>query len=369
MTATTLFGQTYPEDKDPYVNDYADLLNDAEETQLRQTLEQLWLDNGIDLVVVTIRQTADYGHEGPIEPFATGLFNAWGVGDAGQNDGILLLVSRNDRAVRFEVGSGYGNKLDQPLQNIVRSILRQFRQEKYADGIQGAVTSLLYIVDSPADLPDSTAIELEQGDSKNVIMRVMLFFWLPAAFLLMALNAGGIKRVYRILRRNNKRICPNDGSRMYRYIEETEDEVLNKGQQLEERLQSIDYDVWYCDQCEHITIESYKKSNQPYGACVKCGYLTADGDSEIITLPTKTLDGTRQITWTCRHCDHVEKVAQTIPAMKDDDEIIVKSQNVSSWGRGRSASGRLRNRKRPSRSRAKRRGGGKSRGGGASGHW
>jgi hypothetical protein len=42
-----------------------------------------------------------------IESFATNLFNAWGIGDAERNDGVLLLVARDDRLVRIELGAGY----------------------------------------------------------------------------------------------------------------------------------------------------------------------------------------------------------------------------------------------------------------------
>jgi len=70
-----------------------------------------------DIIVVTINSMAQHGGEGMrIETFATLLFDQWQIGHAklgGQdwNTGILLLVSRDDRKARIELGAGWGQLL------------------------------------------------------------------------------------------------------------------------------------------------------------------------------------------------------------------------------------------------------------------
>ena len=100
--------QTYPDYSEIYVNDFADLLTNEQESNIRADLNELRTETGIEFTVVTIETMGDYGYSGAIEPFATGLFNQWGVGDADRNDGVMMLVSRYDREMRIEVGSGYG---------------------------------------------------------------------------------------------------------------------------------------------------------------------------------------------------------------------------------------------------------------------
>ncbi|MEY8842814.1 YgcG family protein, partial [Cribrihabitans sp. XS_ASV171] len=100
-------GVDYPGYDEIYVNDYAGLLSSEAEARVRQDLKDLYARAGIEMTVLTIENMGAYGHQGAIEPFATGLFNAWGIGNAARNDGVLVLVARYDREMRIEIGSGY----------------------------------------------------------------------------------------------------------------------------------------------------------------------------------------------------------------------------------------------------------------------
>ncbi|MEM9787789.1 MAG: TPM domain-containing protein, partial [Pseudomonadota bacterium] len=264
----TAFAQTFPEDRDFFVNDYADLLNVQQETALRQTLEEFYQARDIEFTVLTINRMSDYGHVGAIEPFATDLFNVWGIGDAQRNDGLLLLVSRLDRELRIEVGAGYGDSLNGPMQRIInKQIVPYFRLDDYPAGIAAGVDEIIYQVAGryPGEYDYSwarhAATRVLRGFT-NVVS--LLGAWL---FLLIIPAIPFGLRGYKRWQRNHARKCPNDGSRMRRYLEETEDAVLTPGQQLEERLKSIDHDVWFCDTCDHITIESYPTKQKTYGAC------------------------------------------------------------------------------------------------------
>ncbi len=84
--------------------DYEDI-----NTKLRTLKEQ----TGIEAVVVIIKtfgmyKTGDY----TFEQFATDLFNSWAVGNAELDNGIMILVSVNDRKVRIEMGSGFKGQYD-----------------------------------------------------------------------------------------------------------------------------------------------------------------------------------------------------------------------------------------------------------------
>ena len=58
--------------------------------------------SGIQLVVATV-PTLD-GEE--IEPYANGLFRFWKLGEAKENNGVLLLVAPKEHKMRIEVGYG-----------------------------------------------------------------------------------------------------------------------------------------------------------------------------------------------------------------------------------------------------------------------
>jgi len=131
--------QNYPDHFEKYVNDYGTVLEPKQEDEIRDWLKTLDR-SGIEMTVLTIDTMKDYGHRGEIEPFATGLFNTWGIGDAAKNNGVLILVSRVDRQMRIELGAGYAKSFDAKMQGVIDTqMLPSFRDGDYAEGIRNGV--------------------------------------------------------------------------------------------------------------------------------------------------------------------------------------------------------------------------------------
>ena len=102
---TLLVAEPYPAPSNPYLTDIAGIVSQETEVRLFTLLEQLEKDTGVEATVVTIPNREAYQPAAPsLEAFATGLFNAWGIGDPQRNDGILLLVIPEDRETRLELG-------------------------------------------------------------------------------------------------------------------------------------------------------------------------------------------------------------------------------------------------------------------------
>ncbi|MCK0097238.1 TPM domain-containing protein [Yoonia sp. F2084L] len=337
LWVSAAFAQGFPEDLDFYVNDYADLLTDGQEQDLRAILDELYTERGIEFTVLTISRMSDYGHTGSIESFATDVFNAWGIGDAERNDGLLLLVSHLDRELRIEVGAGYGTTLNDPMGRVIDTkIVPNFRLDEYADGIRAGVEEVIYqVAGATPGTYDASPFQQWWISIKRFITNLGL--WLLAPFAaIVPFVVGFVRRI----RRNRLRICPTDGSRMRRYLEETEDDSLSPGQLMEERLESVDYDVWYCESCDHVTIEGYRAWFSRYGACRECKFRTVEGDSRVVQSATYSSTGLRETDYNCHHCQARYTVTTTIPR---------KKRSSSSGGSSR--------------------GGGRSSGGGASGSW
>jgi uncharacterized protein len=135
-----LMADPYPAYQDLFVNDYAEVLAPADESDLRAKLSALKAETGIEMTVLTIQTRADYDASPSIEAFATGLFNAWGVGDATRDDGLLVLVATVDREMRLELGAGYDTGYDVLAGDMVdRYFLPGFRDQDYAGGIRTGV--------------------------------------------------------------------------------------------------------------------------------------------------------------------------------------------------------------------------------------
>lgn len=151
--AASALGQgAYPSRDDTFVNDYAALLTTGDAAAVRTMLSDLQTARGIEAVVVTINSIGDYETgDTTIESFATGLFNAWGIGDATKNDGVLLLVAVKDRKVRIELGAGYGSGPSQEMQAVIdRYVLPKFRDSDYSGGIRlGTQAMIAKLTDQP----------------------------------------------------------------------------------------------------------------------------------------------------------------------------------------------------------------------------
>jgi len=98
--------QDFPSYTDLYVNDFAQVLTAAERTALRSVLAGLWRDPGAEITLATIDSLAARAPGLGVEAYAQGLFNAWTVGRAGQNEGILILLAPEEREVRIVLGAG-----------------------------------------------------------------------------------------------------------------------------------------------------------------------------------------------------------------------------------------------------------------------
>src|SRR5512146_295642 len=85
-----------------YVTDFARVIDPATHDRLEQYCAAVERATGAQIALVTVRSL-----EGePVEDVARVVFNDWGVGRQGQNDGIMWLLAIGDRRSRLEVGSG-----------------------------------------------------------------------------------------------------------------------------------------------------------------------------------------------------------------------------------------------------------------------
>ncbi len=323
--------QQYPDASEIYVNDFADILPANDEDRIRGKLRELREKRGIEFTVVTIHSMQDYGHSGPIEPFATGLFNDWGIGDASRNDGAMMLIARDDRHMRIEVGSGYGTAKDGRMGGIIDAvILPRFKNDDYVGGIDRGVEAVIQ------ELTGNWPGEYDANPFQKSVGAMRRFLdWIGAWIyaLLAPIAALGVRAVRR-WQRNRPRKCPVDESEMTRLDEQWDDNHLQKGQIAEERLNSVDYDVWACAKCDHVTIEGYRAWFSSYGACRSCGFRTVEGDTTTLSHATTTSTGVKRIDYHCHNC-HDEWSVTRVIAKKSSSS----SSSGSSFGGGSSSGG------------------------------
>ena len=132
-----------------FVLDKANLISDADEQKIKQLADKLLTDKAAPIIVVTIESMAQHGGAGiGIETFALVLFNQWGIGPAKLGDtqwnyGMLLLVSKQDRQARIELGAGWKREKDAVAEKIMNElIVPRFKSGDFSGGIVAGVEGL-----------------------------------------------------------------------------------------------------------------------------------------------------------------------------------------------------------------------------------
>lgn len=116
-----------------FVNDYAGILSNQEKGRLESLFFELEKKTTAQAAVVILKTTGSFD----IETYAVKLFEQWGLGQKGKDNGILLLFALEDRQMRIEVGYGLEGAVPDALAKkiIADIILPLFKEGKYAQGI------------------------------------------------------------------------------------------------------------------------------------------------------------------------------------------------------------------------------------------
>lgn len=146
------------------VNDFAGLLTTAQIDLLAQQMQQYRDTSGHVLVIITHTNLTDAitGEDNSIEEAALHYFNKWKIGDKNRNDGVLILVAKQERKVRIATGKGIDDVLtDGICQSIIdNDIVPRFKEKRYYEGLMAAVQSIEQTL-SPRAETAAAAIEKE----------------------------------------------------------------------------------------------------------------------------------------------------------------------------------------------------------------
>ncbi|MCH2045968.1 MAG: TPM domain-containing protein [Saprospiraceae bacterium] len=129
------------QDPSPLINDFGNIIDDAAQERLKQEHKRLEKELGIQFTIVSVDSLGEYS----VEDFANKLFNTWGIGQAEEDNGLLLLVAVKNKAIKIEVGYGlesiipdiYAKKI------ITEEIIPAFKENNYSNGIESASVALI----------------------------------------------------------------------------------------------------------------------------------------------------------------------------------------------------------------------------------
>ena len=126
------------------VNDTASLLSAATQRQLEDVLTRLEETDSTQIVVLTI---PSLGGE-VLEEFSIKVVDQWKIGQKGLDNGAMLLIAKNDRKIRIEVGYGLeGSLTDLMAGRIIRNVIApQFEAGNFDQGVIDGVQAMIKVV-------------------------------------------------------------------------------------------------------------------------------------------------------------------------------------------------------------------------------
>lgn len=384
------------ENRTRYVSNPDAILSPDAQTLADSIISSIWSKTSSEVVAVIVNEI----EPADIDAFATDLFTDWGIGKKDNDNGLLLLVAKDMRRAVIRTGYGMEGVIPDIIAGrIIRdNMIPHFRNGDYDRGTLEALVSLEKIITTPGateelmskygndagarssndpDLFKSYLIfalvlslftgiymvmTLWQTRKLDRFERYMRLDKLTSPLLLASFLGLGIPVIFYLTHRfilkrlrNKPRICPNCEHKMEKLDENRDNDYLTPAQDMEERINSIDYDVWLCPQCGETDILPYVIKSSAYTVCNCCGARACSLRSDrIIRNATHLREGQGVKEYICSNCKNISHITYVLPKLAAP-VVIVGGGSGRGFGGGGFSGGSF--------------GGGFTGGGGASGGW
>jgi uncharacterized protein len=171
-----------------YVSDFAGVVDQGSRAELESYAARLKQATGVELAFVTVQSLQGE----PIEDVANDLFHAWGIGQKGEDNGALVLLSIGDRKSRLEVGGGLGGVIPDGMAGLLLDDMRPaLRQNQYGPAFIAAAERLGSTIAQSKGVtlqPPAPRYHVRRSAPDTIPWPLILF---GIFFLLMLLRRGG----------------------------------------------------------------------------------------------------------------------------------------------------------------------------------
>jgi uncharacterized protein len=135
------FSQELPPKSSTLVTDFTNTLSASDKQQLEQKLVAFNDSSSTQIAVVIMKSTGDYD----INDYGQKLGRAWGIGQKGKNNGILVLVAMGDRKVSIQTGYGAEGALPDVITHeiIQNDITPRFKAGDYYGGLNAGTDDII----------------------------------------------------------------------------------------------------------------------------------------------------------------------------------------------------------------------------------
>ena len=165
------------------VTDQTGTLTREQQAGLERMLQEFEARKGTQIAVLMVASTKPE----PIEQYALRVGEQWKIGRKKVDDGAILVVAKDDRALRIEIGYGLEGVLnDATASRIIREVIvPRFREGDFYGGINAGLDRMMRLIDGePLPAPQKSASPAAEGGWMQLLPML----------LIVALIGGGILR-------------------------------------------------------------------------------------------------------------------------------------------------------------------------------
>lgn len=161
------------------VTDKAGMLSENQQNALENVLKEYEERTGSQIAILLVSKTEPEA----IEQYSIRVFDAWQLGRKGVDDGVLLLVAKNNppslRRLRIEAGRGVQGVLtDAQSKRILQDVIApHFRQNDFYGGLAAGVSAITSLLDQePFPAPPQKQAAAQEEESEGMSFGLFLFF-------------------------------------------------------------------------------------------------------------------------------------------------------------------------------------------------
>jgi len=351
--------------------------------KMNEMIYALKTETSAEVAVVVVNSIGQADHVS----FANQLFTAWKIGNAKQDNGLLILFVLDQRKIKFETGYGLEGVLPDAICKRIQyqSMTPEFKNGNYDAGMLAGLDRIISTIKKePVQKQAATPIAWNEilpiaggaylliilftwiwvnssiqkvkkdpkhksniarykaiKNEKAGIMSIVALMFPLAGFVIILLFSNPIfifllipvpfctlpaniyAKLMMVKIRREPIPCTVCSGKMHILSEKEEDTHLKLAQQFEEQLHAVDYDVFVCDKCDNQAIFTLDKPSA-YSECPKCGTKAFIlKDKRTIVAPTYISSGTQRTTYYCKFCGYEENNNDNIPRLTRNTGAII----------------------------------------------
>ncbi len=166
--------QDFPKPKNGrQIHDFANVIPDAQEKQLEESMQAFRRANGAEIAVIIISSLEGYD----VAQYNIELAEKWGIGKSGEDNGVSFLVAIDDRNMNISTGYGVEQYIPDALaKRIIEQVVKpEFKEENYYAGIAKGVDAIQGLIEG----------KYSAEDFKSSRNRGLPWIWIPIIILIL----------------------------------------------------------------------------------------------------------------------------------------------------------------------------------------